>query len=244
MTASKPAPGAVRVSDLLGTAARLFRATVLKCLPLGMLAMVCWQLPVFYWTATGHQMGLQAQYDLKFNLLAVGGTMIELWLLGALMLRQRAVAVGAPLSTGAELRAATRRLPMMLLSALLATISVATGLILLVLPGIFLAVCYLVWLPVILFEAPGPLAALTRSVRLVRPLWPKALTALVIVLLLVIIAAIVFAAMLAALAGVMGSAGPAFQALSAAGTVAFGALFLVFLSALQLVLHSAASSSA
>ena len=244
MTASKPAPGAVRVSDLLQMAARLFRATLLKCLPLGMLAMVCWQLPNFYWTATGHQIGLKAQYDLNFNLLTVAGTAVELWLLGAMMLRQRAVAVGAPLHTGAELRAATRRLPMILLSALLATISIALGLLLLVLPGIYLAVCYLVWLPVVLFEAPGPVAALERSVRLIRPLWPKALTALVIVLLLLIIAAIVFGAILAALAGVLGSDGPAFEALSAAGTVAFGALFVVFLSALQLVLHSAASSSA
>jgi hypothetical protein len=244
MTASKPAPGAVRVSDLLGTAARLFRATLLKCLPLGMLAMVCWQLPNFYWTATGHPVGLKAQYDLNFNLLTVAGTTVELWLLGAMMLRQRAVAIGAPLHTGAELCAATRRLPMLLLSAVLATISIATGLLLLVLPGIYLAVCYLVWLPVVLFEAPGPFAALIRSVRLVRPLWPKVLTAFVIMLLLVIIAAIVFGAALAALAGLLGSDGPAFQALSAAGTVAFGALFVVFLSALQLVIHSAASSSA
>jgi hypothetical protein len=244
MTASKPAPGAVRVGDLLQLAARLFRATLLKCLPLGMLAMVCWQLPNFYWTAAGHQMGLKAQYDLNFNLLTVVGTAIQLWLLGAMMLRQRAVAVGAPLHTGAELSAATRRLPVMLLSAVLATTSIAAGLLLLVVPGIYLAVCYLVWLPVVLFDGIGPYASLARSVRLIRPLWPKALTALVIVLLLVTIAAIVFAAILAALAGSLGSGGPAFEALSAAGTVAFGALFLVFLSALQLVLHSAASSSA
>jgi hypothetical protein len=136
MTASSPAPGAVRVSELLQTAARLFRATLLKCLPLGMLAMVCWQLPNFYWTATGHQLGLKAQYDLNFNLLTVVGTTVELWLLGAMMLRQRAVAVGAPLQTGAELRAATHRLPVMLLSALLATISIAAGLLLLVVPGL------------------------------------------------------------------------------------------------------------
>jgi hypothetical protein len=244
MTASRPAPGAVRVSDLLEMAARLFRATLLKCLPLGMLAMVCWQLPNFYWTATGHRMSLKAQYDLGFNLLTVLGTAIQLWLLGAMMLRQRAVAVGAPLHTGAALRAATDRLPAILLSALLATISVAAGLLLLVLPGIYLIVCYLVWLPVVLFDGTGAYESLVRSVRLIRPLWPKALTALVIVLLLVIIAAIVFAAILAALAGVLGSDSPAFQALSAAGSVAFGALFVVFLSALQLVLHSAASNSA
>jgi hypothetical protein len=244
MTASKPAPGAVRVNDLLQMAARLFRVTLLKCLPLGMLAMVCWRLPNFYWTATGHPMGLKAQYDLNFNLLTFVGTTVQLWLLGAMMLRQRAVAVGAPLHTGAELRAAMRRLPVMLLSAVLATIAVAAGLLLLVVPGIYLAVCFLVWLPVVLFDGTGPYASLARSVRLIRPLWSRALTALVIVLLLVTIAAIVFAAVLAALAGFLGSSGPAFEALNAAGTVAFGALFVAFLSALQLVLHSAASNSA
>ncbi len=244
MTASKPAPGAVRVSDLLETAARLFRATLLKCLPLGMLAVLCARLPNIYWTATGHQMSLKAQYDLNFNALTVVGTTAELWLLGAMMLRQRAVAVGAPLHTLAELRAATHRMPVMLLSAVLATISIAAGLVLLVLPGIYLAVCYLVWLPVVLFETPGPLAALLRSEHLIRRLWWKALAALVITVLIFFIGAVVFAAIIAALAGLVAGDGPAFAAIDAAGTVAFGALFVVYLSALQLVLHSAASSSA
>jgi hypothetical protein len=244
MTASKPAPGVVRVSDLLGTAARLFRATLLKCLPLGMLAVLCALLPNIYWTATGHQISFRAQYDLNFNLLTVLGTAIELWLLSAMMLRQRAIALGAPVNAGAELRLATGRLPIILLSAVLATISVAVGLLLLVLPGIFLAVCYLVWLPIVLFEGAAPWPALVRSVRLIRPLWWKALAALVIAVLLFVIGALVFGAILAAFAGLLSGDGPAFQAFNAAGTVAFGALFVVYVSALQLVLHSAASSSA
>ena len=244
MTASRPAPGAVRVSDLLGTAARLFRATLLKCLPLGMLVMLCALLPHIYWTAAGHRMSFRAQYDLNFNLLTVLGTVIELWLLGALMLRQRAVALGAPLHAGAELRVAMLRLPVILLSAVLVTVSIGAGLVLLVVPGIFLAVCYLVWLPVVLFESSGPWAALVRSVRLIRPLWWKALAALVITVLLFLICALVFGAILAALAGLLSGNGPAFQALNAAGTVGFGALLVVYMSALQLVLHSAASNSA
>jgi len=244
MTASRPAPRAVRVSELLEAAVKLFRATLLKCLPLGMLAVLCALLPNIYWTATGHHMSFRAQYDLNFNLLTVVGTAAELWLISAMMLRQRAVVLGGPVHAGAELRAATQRLPAILLSAVLATLSIAAGLLLLVLPAIFLAVCYLVWLPVVLFEAAGPRAALIRSVRLIRPLWWKALAALVITLLLFVIGAIVFGAVLAALAGLMAGNGPAFLALNAAGTVGFGALLVVYLSSLQLVLHSAASSSA
>lgn len=244
MTASQPAPGDVRVSDLLETAARLFRITLLKCLPLGMLAMVCWRLPNFYWTATGHRPTLRALLDPRFDLLTLVGTAIQLWLLAALMLRQRAVALGAPLQAAEELRAATQRLPGILAGAALATFSIILGLLLLLLPGIYMAVCYLVWLPVVLFEGAGPHAALTRCVRLIRPLWSKALTALVIVLLLLVVAALVLGAILAALAGILDSGGPGFEALSAAITVVFGALFVLFVSALQLALHSAASSSA
>jgi hypothetical protein len=43
---------------------------------------------------------------------------------------------------------------------------------------------------------------------------------------------------------VLAGAGPALAAIETAGTVAFAALYFVYLSALLLVLHSAASSSA
>src|ERR1035438_4257427 len=90
MTASMP-PGSASVSDLLATSAQLCRASLLKCLPLGMVAVLCAQLPNIYWVATGHTVSLSAQYDANYDLLAIVGTAIELWLVGAMMLRQRAV---------------------------------------------------------------------------------------------------------------------------------------------------------
>jgi len=244
MTAFTPAPDGARVSDLLQTAARLFRASLLKCLPLGMMAVLCASLPNIYWNATGHAVNLFGPYDTNFRVLSLIGIAIALWLFGAMMLRQRAVALGAPILLGAELQASLRRLPVMLLSSFLADLSVALGLLLLLLPGVYLLVCYLVLLPVILFEDAGPVAALLRSVRSMRRLWWPALAALVIALLLFLIGTLVFAAILVVAAEMFAGNSVAMKAVVNAGVVGFYALFVVYLSALQLVLHSAASSSA
>jgi len=244
MTAHTPAPDGARVGDLLQAAARLFRASLLKCLPLGMIALLCAQVPNIYWVVTGHAIGLYAQHDANFDLLMLIGTTLELWFVGAMMLRQRAVALHAPIVVADELRTALRLLPGLLLGWLLATLSVIAGVLLLLVPGVFLMVCFLVLLPVILFEGLGPVTALVRSVRLVRPLWWQAFAALVIAVLLAFIGAVVFAAIIAAIAGIFEGDRAAVQAIETAGIVGFGAVFFVFLSALSLVLHSVASSSA
>jgi hypothetical protein len=232
------------VSDLLQTSAQLCRASLLKCLPMGMIAGLCAQLPNIYWRASGHTISFSAEYDANYDLLAIFGTAIEFWLIGAMMLRQRAVVLGAPILAGAELRAALRRLPVILASALLATLSVFAGLLLLLVPGVFLMVSFMVLLPVVLFDGLGPYGALLRSVQLIRPLWWKALAALVIALLMFIVCAFVVAAIIGVIAELLSVNGPAFAAIETACTVGFGALLLVYLSALALALHSAASSSA
>jgi hypothetical protein len=244
MTASQAAPRGASVGRWLETAARLAGATLLLCLPLAMLAVLCWLVPKFYWTASGHPMSLGALHDPIFNLLTIVGVTLELWLLAALMLRQRAVARRVPLSAAAALGAAARRLPWILPGALLATLSMAAGL-LLVIPGVYLAVCYLlVWLPVMLFDELGAFASLARSVHLLRPLWWQGLAALVITALIFVIGAIVYATIIQAFAGVLAGNRAAFAAIHAVASVGFGALFIIYLSALQLVLYSAASSSA
>jgi hypothetical protein len=244
MTASRPPPGGASVSDLLATAAQLFRASLLKCLPMGMVAVLCAQAASIYWIATGHVLSFTSEFDRNYRLLALAGIVVQLWLLAAMMLRQRAVVLGAPILSGAELRTALRRLPVILASVLLALLSVVIGVLALVLPGVFLMVCYLVLLPVVLFDGLGPYAALLRSVRVLRPLWWKALAACVITLLLFLIGGIVVAAIIAVIAELLAGNRAAFQAVETAIAVGYGALYFVFLSALMLVIHSAASSSA
>lgn len=244
MTASMPPPGGASVSNLLATASQLFRASLLKCLPMGMVAMLCAQSANIYWRASGHVLSFTANYDTNYNLLNIAGTAVELWLLGAMMLRQRAVVLRAPILPGAELRVAFRRLPAILASSLLAGFSVIAGLLALILPGVFLMVCYLALLPVVMFDGLGPVAAVLRSVQLMRPLWWKALASCVIITLLFVIGALVVAAVIGVIAELLSGNGAALAAVETAITVAFSALFFVYLSALMLVLHSAANSSA
>lgn len=244
MSFRTPAPHGAQVGDLLQTAVRLFRASLLKCLPLAMMAVLFASLPNIYWNATGHALTLSGPFDANFRLLSVVGIAVGLWLFAAMMLRQRAVALGAPLLLGAELRAALTRAPVLWLSALLADAGMLLGALLLVVPGVFLMVCWLALVPVVLFERAGPVAALVRSVQLVRRLWWHAFTALVIAVLMSLVAAIIFAAVLAVAAELASGNAAAMKAIVNAGVVGFYALFAVFLSALQLVIHSAASSSA
>ena len=58
----------------LATAAQLFRASLLKCLPMGMVAVLCAQLPNIYWMATGRTLSFTAEYDANYDALAVLGT--------------------------------------------------------------------------------------------------------------------------------------------------------------------------
>ena len=244
MTESLPPSRATSVQELLQGTGQLFAVSLLKCLPIAMIATLCAQVPSIYWLASGHALTLLGEHDATFDGLVLLGSAFQLWLLSAMMLRQRALALRAPILIGIELLVALRELPAILLNALLAVMSVAAGLLLLVVPGVFLAVCYLVLLPVVLFDQAGPITALIRSVQLMRPLWWKGLAALVIATLLFLFGAIVCVAIIGMIAGAFAGNGPVFIAIETASAVAFSAFFSVFLSALMLVLHSAASSSA
>jgi hypothetical protein len=244
MGRSLPPPRSPSVQVLLENAAQLFRATVLKCLPLAMLAVLAGMVPVIYWRAAGHPFSALVPDDATYDVLAVAGTTLELWLLGALMLRQRAMVTGAPLALRAELLAALRRLPVMFLCWIMAVASTALALLLLFLPGMFLFVCYLVLLPVVLFDGVGPYAALVRCVQLVRPRWWQYCAAFVIALFLLVICALVLGAFISLIEQLLLDSGPAFEAIWVASSIGVGALVFCFLCALVLVLHSAASSSA
>lgn len=243
MTASMPPP-VTNVSDLLHSATKVFRATAPKCLPFAMVAVLVAELPNIFWIASGHQVSFKVPDDSTYQGLAVLGWVFEVLLFATMMLRQRALVTGSSVNASAELGAALQRLPVLLLTFLLAALSVAAGTVLLVLPGIFLAVCFMVALPVVLFDAAGPYSALVRSVKLIRPIWWKALAAALIALLVILVCALAFAAVVGIVAALLADQGPAFTAIETAGYVGVIAVVFVFLSALLLVLHSAASSSA
>lgn len=233
------------VTQIMETAAQLFRVTLLKCLPLSMLAVLVLEVPNLYWIANGHALNFHGWLwpsDPTYVVLSVVTAAVTLYLASAMMLQQRSLAGGLNCTSVAALRAALRRLPLLLASWVLAQLSLVVGLSLLLLPGLFLFVCYLLMLPVVLFEHPSPYGVLVRCVVLVRPHWWKTLAAAVFAVLVILVCILTFAAILSIFAVMV--AGAAFQAIAAACFVAFLAAAGVFLSALVLTLHSAASYSA
>src|ERR1700675_3791319 len=94
MTASMPPPRAASVNDLLRTAVRLFRATLPKCLPFAMVAVLLAELPAICWIATGHQLSLKVPVDTTYQTLSLLGLAVEIWLIASMMLRQRAMMSG------------------------------------------------------------------------------------------------------------------------------------------------------
>jgi hypothetical protein len=244
MTASNAPRRGQSVSALLETATQVFRATLLKCLPFAMIAVLIVDIPNFYWLASGHSLerGLPTE---PLYLWLVGATQaIALYIGSAMMLRQLYFSGGFAVNARQELTLAARRFPSLLLSFILMYVSLIAG-FLLIIPDIFLLVCYLVLVPVVLLEGQlNPINALRRCIMLVGPNWWRVCAAIVIATLAIIISAIFVAAILGILANLFAGQGPVVQAITAAGIVAIGAMMIVFFSALALAVHSSASNCA
>jgi hypothetical protein len=230
------------VSDLLEAATRVFRATLLKCMPLTIIGTLFSQLPNAYWIMSGHSLRSRPTHDPTFTALDLVGLLFYLWFVSAAMLRQRALLEGA-VPTLHELRTALALLPGLLLTVLLALLGLFVGLLLLLVPGLFLLVCFLVLTPVVLFERRTGYAALRRCVELIRPIWWKTCAVYVIATLVAFICLMLVFLLLGVVILVAGG-GAVIQALATTVVLVALTMTVVFSSAVMIVLHSAASSSA
>ena len=244
----KMPPRTASVSDLLEAATGLFRITLAKSLPAGMFAILLMALPNYYWLTQGKPLDLlHPPVDTPFWVLsAVGLAGYEL-LAAVLMLRQRQLLSGRAPNLRQELITALGRWPMLVVTVVLAWLLVCVGFFLLIVPGLFAAVCLLLLRPVVLFDARGPLQSLSRCFSLARPMWIKVLASALIAALIFVVCALAAAACLGILESLLTLAGvppAALSAFAAACVLGVEAVALVYFNALWLVLYSTASSSA
>ncbi|MFO1426217.1 MAG: hypothetical protein U1F11_04435 [Steroidobacteraceae bacterium] len=244
-TAAPPAPSAqppaaallprvgANFAELLDATTRLFRATLPACLPLALLAVMVGQLPAA-WLAAG---GAPAARPAAWWPLASAAGLLNLWLWNLLLLRQAALARGTPMALGAAAGIALRRLPGSV-AVLLGVVALsAAGLLLLVLPGVYLLfACAAAW-PLQVLDGEPPAAAIDRSLRLVRGRWQRT-AALCGTGLFVVFASYgagyVLGLLIATVLG--GGGGLALPSRIAGGLI--GALFMPFMTALAIVLHA------
>lgn len=226
----------VSAGEVLDAGVRLFKVSLVRCLPLSLAAVVLGQLPTVYALARGRRPSLSAEAgiaDWALILLAGLGNLL-LW--GAILLRQRAIAEGRVSTVGADLSMALARLPASIGLGLLVLGGIALGMLLLVLPGIYLSIALMFAYPALLLEDAPVLAALRRSLELVRGNWWRTSMILVVAFFAIIVfyaVGSIFGLILLQLTG-GGDVGSVFLVTSVIAAL-IGALFTPFMSALWLV---------
>src|SRR6202034_2535474 len=110
------------IGEIVDAAFRIFLATVVKCLPYALVAVVAEQLPNIYYIVTGRGVLLAmftAVKDPRWLLFDGIGLAIAMFLCSAMLLRQRALVTGGAAALAPELTAVLRRAPALMLLVVL-----------------------------------------------------------------------------------------------------------------------------
>ncbi|TLZ12587.1 MAG: hypothetical protein E6K31_06140 [Gammaproteobacteria bacterium] len=151
-----PPPRPQSVGEILDSAFRIFRATLVQCLPYAIAAVIAGQLPNIYYLVSGRNMlqGLAGFRDPVWVTLYILGYVIAIVLWSAVLLRQLGILTGCAV--------AVWFLPTL---ALQGTARLATALVLAI-PACYLVVALSCGGAVLLVTGRGPLASLVHSFRL------------------------------------------------------------------------------
>jgi hypothetical protein len=171
-TQSAPPP----VGDVVALAFERFRATLLRTLPFSLLAVLLGQWPSVYLLQGGES--LQSLGWWFAMLLASVGT-LWCWL----MIARRQWHLESLIT---DIRSATRVLPRALLILLISSALVGLGVLVLLLPGIYLLVALSPALAVLLAEDASARVSIDRALVLVRGAWWQSLSVLVVMLMLIL----------------------------------------------------------
>jgi hypothetical protein len=172
------------IGEIVDTAFRVFRVSVLKCLPYALIAVVAEQLANIYYIVTGRglsQAVLGALHDPRWQALNIVGLALVMFLCSAMLLRQRALVSGEASTFGAELAAVLQRAPALVLLGILWLVAVfgwfalallfpsplrlGVGVVMLVPASIVMVALCAAW-PALVLSGRTAVASLTHSWRL------------------------------------------------------------------------------
>lgn len=223
------------VSEVLDSAFKIFSASLLKALPYGMLLTLAGQLVNIYNIASGRLVRQVFPQDRLGWVLYVLSVALSLTLWAALILRQRAIAQGLPVSRRDEVATAIRKLPALAVLMILNGIAVVLGTLLIVVPGVYLLIMLWLAVPALVLEDQGPIAAMKSSWQLVRGHWWRTF-GIFLVMIVVYFVFIVFGIVFAAIV-VQVERGADIAVVTATSTVfiiSLGAFSLPFIAAMML----------
>jgi hypothetical protein len=167
------------IGGVLDTTFQLYKASVVKMIPLSLLMVIASSPQSIYMFTSGGIAGNAADPFAMLAMMQSGGywlaslvglvfTMLT-W--SAAYLKIGAIGAGGDLGVGPALAKALSRLPAVLIMVLLFGIALAIGAILLIIPCLILMVSLGLCFNTALFEEKGPVEALSESHRLVWGNW-------------------------------------------------------------------------
>jgi hypothetical protein len=186
------------ISEVLDTAFKIFSVSLLKTVPYGMLITLAGQLVNIYHLLSGRPVRRVLPQDPTGWVLYTISMILTLTLWAALILRQRAIAQGAPVRMQAELAVAVRRVAALAALTILEVLLVGIGTALLIIPGLYLLIALWMAVPLLVLESTGPIDAMKSSLRLMRGNWWRAFAIFLVTIAIYfvfILLGIVFAAM-------------------------------------------------
>jgi hypothetical protein len=241
------------IGEVLDTAFRIFKVSLLPCLPYGVLATVANQLQNIYLIVTGRALRSFTNTDPVWWTLEVFGTILCGMFLNAIFIRQAAIASGSPSTGSGALREALRMAPAMLGMGLLilATVGVwflpllalpraywPSASLVLGVPAVCIGVFFLCAWPALLVGHKGVIGGLRHSAKLVRGNWWRTVFIYAVALIMIIVVSVAVAIIFSVLAAVGATRDLAVAtAVSAVTVVASGAVYMPFGTAMGLALY-------
>lgn len=177
----------VSAGEVLDAGFRLFKASLVRCLPLSLAAVVMGQLPAVLAMARGRRPSLSLEMGAGEWALVVVAGLANVLLWGAILLRQRAIAYGQASTLAGDLGLTLTRLLPSIAMAMICGLAILVGLVLLVVPGLYLAVALLFAYPAMLLDGQSVSGSIRTSLRLVRGHWWRTSMILTVALFAVIV---------------------------------------------------------
>jgi hypothetical protein len=221
-----PPPGPQSIGRVLDTAFRIFKASAVRCLVLGPLAIICGQAPNIYHLAMGQARASFGGNDPVWWGLYVLGALASMTFTSALIMHQHDIVAGVPTRAIDKLKKAIRGLPalvgmailillvggalpgMLMLAAWYTEFNMALviwrlAMIVAVVLSIYLLIgLSLTWCALLIDRVSGP-NALRYSLSLVRGNWWRTVLILLITMVVMFVFYFVIIAVLAPLVGAM-----------------------------------------
>ena len=167
------------IGGVLDVSFQLYKASIGSVWPISLLMIFASSPPTLYMIMKGGGVAdpanpyaaLEVMSRPGYWLAYVLSLLMASWVLGAMYIKEHAIAVGEDMSIGGALQASVGRVLPLLFTTILYGIAVAIGTLLLIVPGLILAISLLPAFCVVLFEDKGPLGALSGSHKLVWGDW-------------------------------------------------------------------------